>query len=103
MDTPAEIARKAAIWVWEGTPQRKRTATMALRTGTRATIALERAAPSREIAWLNATNPTQPISTPCQSTCQRSSAGPTCHSGAGADQTCHGTTIRAEYRVTIAA
>ena len=39
-------------------------------TGTGATIALERSAPSLEMAWFSAMKATQPISTPCHSTCQ---------------------------------
>src|SRR6185436_15198624 len=96
IETPAEIATKAAISVVEGTSPRKMNPSTAASTGTSATNALERSAPSREMAWFKATNEMQPISTPCQSTCHHSSSGATRHIGAGADQRYQGTTIRAE-------
>ena len=67
------------------------------------TSALERSAPRCLMAWLKAISPTQPIRTPCHRVCHRSSNRATCHSGAGDDQRCHGTTMRPEYTVTIAA
>jgi len=50
METPAEMATKAAISVAEGTSPRKMKPSTAASTGTSATSALEASAPSREMA-----------------------------------------------------
>ena len=70
IETPAEIATNAAISAAEGTSPRNTSARTAVSTGTSATSALERSAPSRAMAWFSAMSATQPISTPCQRTCQ---------------------------------